>query len=299
MDGAAAIVHFRDMHIRDRLMQEGPDWLAGGAELSHAVQVSGGRATLRVRYLQHQDLRRDEVERWTHPRTVVGRIYLTLGAAVGIRLGRRWHDLSPDEFFLLPEGVPFAAEYGRGRVLSHLFTAEDATGLPVWDEPEPARLRDPALVSALTKAWSAQTPGALDCAVHGVLLRFLEPRWSELVLREAAWRSFGPLTRMLAEDPPGAWRVERLAAGMGCSQAALSKRFRRALGLPLKHYLRRLALARAQRRMLTSSEPAARVAEALGFSDAAYFHRFFRRETGVTPSEWRRRAIGGLAGERG
>jgi AraC-like DNA-binding protein len=39
--------------------------------------------------------------------------------------------------------------------------------------------------------------------------------------------------------------------------------------------------------LLYSDESAARVGAALGFEDASYFSRFFRRATGQTPSELR------------
>jgi AraC family transcriptional regulator, transcriptional activator of pobA len=39
--------------------------------------------------------------------------------------------------------------------------------------------------------------------------------------------------------------------------------------------------------LLYTDESAARVAASLGFDDPSYFSRFFRRETGQTPKEFR------------
>jgi AraC family transcriptional activator of pobA len=36
-----------------------------------------------------------------------------------------------------------------------------------------------------------------------------------------------------------------------------------------------------------TNEPAASIAESLGFEDASYFSRFFRRETRVSPARFR------------
>jgi AraC family transcriptional activator of pobA len=39
--------------------------------------------------------------------------------------------------------------------------------------------------------------------------------------------------------------------------------------------------------LLYTGESAARIAVALGFEDASYFSRFFRRMTGLSPSRFR------------
>jgi AraC-like DNA-binding protein len=278
------------MVVLDQVMRESEEWLAGGVDLVQTVGTPAGRATLRTRHLAHQDITRDAPERWTHPRTTVGRVFLSLGASVKIRIGRRWHEAKPGEFLLLPAGPGFAAEYGVGRVVCHLFTAEDAAGLPVWTGPGPFRLEAPKLAAATVDALAAPAPGVLDCVAQQTILHFLNNRWIELAMREAAWRNFAPLARRLAAEPPARWRVSALAAEMGCTGPALSKRFQRALGLPLKRYLRQLVVARAQRTLAEGAESISAVAEALGYEDTAYFHRLFKCETGMTARTWRRTA---------
>lgn len=49
---------------------------------------------------------------------------------------------------------------------------------------------------------------------------------------------------------------------------------------------RRLALE-AKRMLLYTDKPAFAIATELGFADPAYFGRFFRRECGVTPRQFR------------
>jgi len=44
----------------------------------------------------------------------------------------------------------------------------------------------------------------------------------------------------------------------------------------------------AQRQLIYSGESAAAIAESLGFSDPAYFNRFFKRLTGTTPNAYRK-----------
>jgi AraC-like DNA-binding protein len=85
---------------------------------------------------------------------------------------------------------------------------------------------------------------------------------------------------------------------MGCTGPALSKRFQRALGLPLKRYLRRLVVARAQRTLAEGAESISSVAEALGYEDTAYFHRLFKSETGMTARRWRESERAGARSSR-
>jgi AraC family transcriptional activator of pobA len=52
----------------------------------------------------------------------------------------------------------------------------------------------------------------------------------------------------------------------------------------------------ACRRLVHIAAPVSRIAFELGFDDAAYFSRFFRRHVGVAPGEYRERVGSGLLG---
>jgi AraC family transcriptional activator of pobA len=54
----------------------------------------------------------------------------------------------------------------------------------------------------------------------------------------------------------------------------------------------RLALE-ARRRLVYAAGSVSSIAGELGFKDAAYFSRFFRRHSGVGPADFRRRRRGG------
>ncbi|KUM43052.1 helix-turn-helix domain-containing protein [Pseudomonas sp. EpS/L25] len=51
-------------------------------------------------------------------------------------------------------------------------------------------------------------------------------------------------------------------------------------------------LLQARRNLTFTQAPVAEIAEALGFADPAYFARCFRRGTGQSPLNYRRRAGG-------
>ncbi len=85
------------------------------------------------------------------------------------------------------------------------------------------------------------------------------------------------------------WPVPRYAAELGLSESRLARVCRIAAGKsPLEVVQDRLTLE-ARRRLIHVAGSVATLAYELGFEDPAYFWRFFRRRTGMTPSEFRRR----------
>lgn len=71
------------------------------------------------------------------------------------------------------------------------------------------------------------------------------------------------------------------------SVRALERRFFSLLGESIQQYSRRLRLRLAIRELIFSKRSLAEIAELFGFSDQSHFAREFRRETHMTPSEYR------------
>ncbi|HEY6869954.1 MAG TPA: helix-turn-helix domain-containing protein [Novosphingobium sp.] len=96
------------------------------------------------------------------------------------------------------------------------------------------------------------------------------------------------------------WPVARYAAQLGTTTPTLTRVCRRSLGrAPGEVVLDRLLLE-AMRALTYSSSAISEIAHDLGFSDPAYFARFFRRRTGATASRFRRERLwlgGGGGGE--
>jgi AraC family transcriptional activator of pobA len=78
-----------------------------------------------------------------------------------------------------------------------------------------------------------------------------------------------------------------LAAQLGLSPAQLNRACRQVLGHAALGVLHARLLLQARRELAYTALSVKQVALELGFADAAYFTRFFRRATGSTPSAWR------------
>lgn len=130
---------------------------------------------------------------------------------------------------------------------------------------------------------------AAALAIEGLLLELLAG-----VARERELRLTGALPRWLAEarnylhDPGQVGSLSELATAVGVHPVTLARGFRKAYGCSVGAYLRRLRVARAARELAETDAPLAEIALAAGFADQSHFSNVFRRETGLSPSAFRR-----------
>ncbi|ACQ79198.1 transcriptional regulator, AraC family [Beutenbergia cavernae DSM 12333] len=82
--------------------------------------------------------------------------------------------------------------------------------------------------------------------------------------------------------------VPELARIAGLSTSHFAALFRAATGSGVSEYVKRLRMSRARELLLTSDRTVAEVATTVGYPDAFYFSRQFRRVAGVSPTEYRR-----------
>ncbi|MDQ0457816.1 helix-turn-helix domain-containing protein [Rhizobium paknamense] len=84
------------------------------------------------------------------------------------------------------------------------------------------------------------------------------------------------------------------ARSLGISATHLNRLLRQQAGLTLQQMLTRKLIDTARQELIFSHASVSAIAESLGFQDAAYFTRFFTREAGVTPRQWRQQERGRL-----
>lgn len=89
--------------------------------------------------------------------------------------------------------------------------------------------------------------------------------------------------------------VARYAAELGLSAGQLSRLCRESLGMSCLAVVNMRVVHEAECELVYSTLGIKQIAHKLGFADDAYFGRFFRKCTGVTPTEFRRRARQRLA----
>lgn len=84
--------------------------------------------------------------------------------------------------------------------------------------------------------------------------------------------------------------VPMVAAGVKTTRQRLERRFRTLLGRTVMHEVRRTHVEAAKRLLVTTRLTLPAIASQSGFTTAALLNEAFRRETGISPGEYRRRA---------
>lgn len=97
----------------------------------------------------------------------------------------------------------------------------------------------------------------------------------------------------LRESPQAEWTVSEMARMAGMSAGYFSEQFRQRTGSPPQTFLIRLRLQMACRILEQEQESIERTAVRVGYEDAYYFSRLFRKHLGVAPSRFRRDARAG------
>jgi LacI family transcriptional regulator len=84
--------------------------------------------------------------------------------------------------------------------------------------------------------------------------------------------------------------VPSIASAISATRQRLERRFRRHLGRTVLEEVRRTRVEFARRLLSTTELPLVEIAKRSGFTNAALLSVAFRREVGVPPGAYRRRA---------
>jgi len=120
-----------------------------------------------------------------------------------------------------------------------------------------------------------------------VLLRF-PGGWCERNLPRSAPTRGKSRAGQAAASIPLLTRSSTTVAMSGLPERTLKRRFRNATGTALIDYVQNLRVEAAKRLLETSSEAVEGVSERVGYEDASFFRRLFKRRTGLTPAAYRR-----------
>ena len=228
----------------------------------------------------------------THPGPTLCFVY---AGAFTESFGSTTLECTPGTFKITPAGERHANRFGREETRGLLVEADadrvERLGGPAGLLGERLSVRDERLV---TLSWRIadelrRHDAAAPLAIEGLLLEVLAG-----AARERELRLGGGIPHWLSDardylhDPGDARSLAELAAAVGVHPATLARGFRRAYGCSVGAYLRRLRVARAARRLAESDAPLAEIALSAGFSDQSHFSNVFRRETGLSPSAFRR-----------
>ncbi|MHC4887795.1 MAG: helix-turn-helix domain-containing protein [Planctomycetota bacterium] len=193
----------------------------------------------------------------------------------------------------MPGGTDLTYDFTSGRMAAIHFNLEIFPGLDIFVGETACRQIGGqwALCRKVLHSLGAGMQLSDTLRVHSLLFQAaadfcqddLEVLRRQVRLRE----KYAGLLAIVEDRLDASLSVGELAEALGLTRDKLSKAFRRDLGVPLKHYLA-TRLTRKASTLLTTGLNVRETAEELDFSSAFYFSRFFRTQTGRTPSAYRK-----------
>lgn len=204
--------------------------------------------------------------------------------------------LLPGSIYFIPAN--FDLEYHFNRTLRFAglhFDLELFAGLDLFmGEKEIRSVRDTDGLSDMFWNLLEQSPSySRSAGLRGITMSmaglFSEKSAGELKLLKEKQDRFGPIFEWLRDNIRAGIQIQDLAELMGTSRSALSKSFSRHMGYSLKELISRELTREAVKRIVLSHMKFKEIARELQFNDEYYFSRFFTRQTGLSPREYRQR----------
>jgi transcriptional regulator GlxA family with amidase domain len=93
----------------------------------------------------------------------------------------------------------------------------------------------------------------------------------------------------IAENYPLPNPVTSMVRLSGLAERTFKRRFQAATGMAPLEYVHALRLEEAKHMLETGEEPIEAIANEVGYEDAGYFSRLFRRKVNLTPAQYRKR----------
>ena len=152
-----------------------------------------------------------------------------------------------------------------------------------------------ALATEFRQPDSVQSPvcGWLACSVLAVAAQAVGVHDTPAPGGRADLLLMGRFRELLETNLLRHWAVERYAAQLNVSGTTLNRLCQRVAGVSAFTLVQQRLALEARRRLLFVGGTVHGIAAELGFKDAAYFSRFFRRHCGLSPNAFRRSHAGG------
>lgn len=129
-------------------------------------------------------------------------------------------------------------------------------------------------------------PG-ISCIIYGILMLLLSHNGQNGSNHTESTKTISNAAQYIRANYRQAIRTRDIAKAANLSRAYMSELFSRTFGISPHEYLIQFRLSMAKTMLLHSALSMTEIAEQTGFRDAASFSRIFRRENGISPTEYR------------
>jgi len=263
------------------------------SEITYLFRDAQLQVPLRLCFLESGLVTWARATHFDHPVPPFNRVFLFRTGGCQLHFKRQVRRLSAGRLYLLPASLSFSVDYrARSELRFFHVQVQDFAGLDIFRDSEDILEAEDS--SALVRELFETFPGdgarrlrwqsalfQFICRAGAPLLAGLQPK-QDLATR------YAELLEHVRLHCNAGMSVGELARRFHQPRAAFSKGFQRCFGISLKQHLQALLIQRAKERLSASAGKIQAVAQELGFKDAYYFYRFFKRHTGKTPLRYRR-----------
>jgi len=164
-------------------------------------------------------------------------------------------------------------------------------GIDIFSGVKRCEMRhDPKLVARFHAILSEKDELKAICALKMEVMRFCLSIWpGNLERLTPVIRKYEPVFRYVREHGDAELTVGGLAKLAGQRQNVFSRNFSRDIGKSTKEFLRNDLLKKIVTRLLIPQASIKETAYELNFSSEFYMSRFFKKHTGLSPSEYQRK----------
>jgi AraC family transcriptional activator of pobA len=254
----------------------------------------------------------------THRHTILSQCVLVIAGPVSVTLDGARTDLAGPAVMIIPAGTVHSFRFGAdtlGSVLTvdlaqvlsmaaapHQWPIETLFSVPraidLREDPQLA-LRTAELLERLARefaqpdSWGAPVGGWLACCVLWVLAHGTVVHAGAAIHSSRDAERLRRFRHLIESNYLEHWPVERYARHLSLSGTSLNRLCQRLAGTTAFDLIQHRLALEARRRLVYAAGSVSGIAGELGFKDPAYFSRFFRRHSGVSPLDFRRRHHGG------
>ncbi len=193
------------------------------------------------------------------------------------------------KFYYSPEGEPYTNDWIHFRTDENLIADIPFTGIPFTPS-------DPEYIHNLIKliSWESQVNNDPSSPITGDLFHALFSKLSgDIIARRES--SYQPQLQSLRKEillhPENPWTVAKMSDTLSISPAHLQLLYKNAFGISCMNDVIWHRIKLAQDKLLYSADTICTVGEQCGYRNTEHFCRQFRKITGLSPRQYRLKAM--------
>lgn len=198
-----------------------------------------------------------------------------------------------NEIVFVPAQYDFSKQAGKGQILAIHFTASNQLPEEIlrFSPENPGYFRSAFL--QLHQIWTGKKPGyeyEAKIYLYRIILE-MEREWAK-DKRSAASRQLKPALDFInAHYAEGSVSVEAISRLCGMSDTYLRKLFVAEYGKTPQQYISNLRLTKATELLQSGYYSVSEIASRCGFNNINYFSTFIKKETGLSPLQYRNKLL--------